>query len=240
MKRPAYQHYPGDWRNNAKLRRCSWGARGVWVDVLGLMHDSDEYGILRWPFKQIVTAVGCPLPLMRELVVNAVLKGHDKELVDPYVYAPYHAGKRGPEVILVPKQRGPIWFSSRMVRDEYNRTKRGMGTRFGVPPDPSPIPPFGVPPKPGQVDGASASSSSSIDTSVEPRGSAREAVDKSNPGHKNGHESQGQRLASIAAWMTDDRACDAKAQALGIKANPGESYAQLRNKISRAEAGPRR
>jgi hypothetical protein len=29
MKRPAFQFYPSDWRNNANLRRCSPAARGV-------------------------------------------------------------------------------------------------------------------------------------------------------------------------------------------------------------------
>lgn len=130
MKRPAIQLYFGDWLRNAKLRRCSWGARGVLVEVMALMHDSEEYGALRWPLVEIAQAVGCPPALTRELAEKGVIKGGDKH-IDAYRWAPSHAGKRGSEVVLVPEQDGPLWFSSRMVRDEYIRTKRGVGTRFG-------------------------------------------------------------------------------------------------------------
>jgi len=226
MKRPAYQHYPGDWRRNAKLRRCSWAARGAWVEILGLMHDSDEYGLLRWTLKEIANGVGCPLALVKELADKKVMKGDDNELADAYVYAPYHAGKRGPEVVLVPKQIGPIWFSSRMIRDEHNRTKRGIGSRFGG----APNPPIGG----GSVDGASIASSTSIETSVEPRDSAREDDRKTKGGHKNGHESQ--KLGSIAAWMTDEQAALRKGETLGIKPHSGESWTAFRGRIMQAES----
>lgn len=45
MTRPSFQFYPGDWRKNANLNRCSHAARGVWVDVLCVLHDSDEWAI---------------------------------------------------------------------------------------------------------------------------------------------------------------------------------------------------
>ena len=43
---------------------------------------------------------------------------------------------------------------------------------------------------------------------------------------KNNGDSQGR------AWATDDNACDAKASELGITPRPGETYAQLRNRIA--------
>ena len=32
MKLPAFQFYPGDWRKDPNLCRCSHAAKGVWID----------------------------------------------------------------------------------------------------------------------------------------------------------------------------------------------------------------
>lgn len=130
MSRPSFQFYPGDWQKNANLRRCSPAARGVWMDILCLLHDSEgEYGVLRWPLKDIANAASAPMTLVRELVAKGVLKGADKG-AEPYVYRPKHAGKVGDPVILVAPGDGPVWYSSRFVRDEYVRLRRGESTRF--------------------------------------------------------------------------------------------------------------
>jgi hypothetical protein len=157
LKRPAFQFYPADWRNNAKLRRCSWAARGAWMDVLGLLHDSDEYGVLRWELREIARAVGCPLALLKELTSKGVLKGCDKGSCEAMIFTPRHAGRDGDPAILLASQPGPLWFSSRFIRDEYVRQKRGESTRFEA----SPMPLFGVVPKAVSGDGSSSSSSSS-------------------------------------------------------------------------------
>jgi hypothetical protein len=140
--RPAFQFYPGDWKRNANLRRCSPAARGAWVDVLCLMHDSDEYGVLRWPLKEIANAAGIALKLLRELVDKGVLKGDDKNYPG-YTFSPTHAGKKGePVQLLEPTMGEPCWFSSRFVRDEYIRLKRA-GLSQNIPPKIQPKPPFG-------------------------------------------------------------------------------------------------
>lgn len=170
MSRPALQWYPGDLRRNANLSRCSWAARGVWVYVLGLMHDSDEYGVLRWPLADIVQAVGATVPLLKELIDKSVLKGTETGICTPYSFTPKHAGKVGREVLLIPAQPGPIWYSSRMVRDEYIRLRRGRGTRFGGAPDDPPKGGIGerlgdapkAPPTRDKGDGPSSASASSI------------------------------------------------------------------------------
>lgn len=136
MKRPSFQFYPGDWRSNAKLRRCTEAARGAWMDILCVLHDAEEYGVLRWPLADVARAAGVPLKLVRELVDKAVLKGADAGAA-PYVFAPSHAGKLGEQVTLVAPLDGPCWYSSRFVRDEWVRQRRGSGTRFG---DDSPPP----------------------------------------------------------------------------------------------------
>lgn len=171
MKRPSFQFYPGDWKKNAKLRRCSEAARGAWVDVLCLLHDFDEYGVCRWPLADLARAAGVPLKLVKELAAKGVIKGADKGASD-YLYISRHAGKDGePEVALVVGE-GPCWYCSRFVRDEHIRQKRGIGTRFGddqtppldgqkTKPKPSPKPPIGEDIGTGIGDGASTSTSSS-------------------------------------------------------------------------------
>ncbi|MCI1005226.1 hypothetical protein [Herbaspirillum sp. C7C8] len=180
MTRPAFQFYPADWRNNAKLRRCSWAARGAWADVMCLLHDSDEYGILRWPLKEIAQAIGCPVTLLKELVEKKVLKGTDKGECAALEYTPRSGRQAGPTVTLIPITQGPIWFSSRMVRDEYIRQKKANRELYKDSPNYSPMPPIGdeentspMPPL-GELSGAapmppksdlpSSSSSSSVKT----------------------------------------------------------------------------
>jgi hypothetical protein len=132
VKRPAFQFYYGDWQRNANLRRCTHEEKGIWIDVMCLLADSDEHGVLRWPLAEVANAVGCKLAPLKSLVRKGVMKGADSgERMDALVFTPRHAGKSGDPVELLPAQDGPIWYSSRMVRDEYVRLRRGEGTRFG-------------------------------------------------------------------------------------------------------------
>ena len=164
MNRPSFQFYPADWRNNAKLRRCSEAARGAWIDILCVLHDSDEYGVCRWPLRDLARAAGVSLRSTNELVTNDVLKGADRD-AEPFVFTPRHAGTTGDPVILVEHHGGPVWYSSRLVRDEYVRQRRGAGSRFTAdnqPPKAEPKPSIGE----RQGDGASSSSSSSKDQKI--------------------------------------------------------------------------
>lgn len=126
MKRPSFQYYPADLRNNANFNRCSWGARGAWFVLLGVLHDSDEYGILRWTLDEIALALGCPIELIRELVDKRVLKGSEK-VGDKVSFSADFSQRNAPpiSVLLIDNQPAPLWYSSRMVRDEYVRIKRG-------------------------------------------------------------------------------------------------------------------
>lgn len=45
-KRPAFLFYPGDWLRDTALRSVSHAARGLWIDLLCLMHDGQPYGHL--------------------------------------------------------------------------------------------------------------------------------------------------------------------------------------------------
>lgn len=127
---PSFQFYPGDWRNNIKLRRCSPAALGAWINILCVLHDQEEYGVVRWPLAELARIANVPLKLARQLVAKGVLKGSDTGLTEPFVFQPYHAGVHGVGVTLIASCPQNIWFSSRMVVDEYRRKHRGKNTRF--------------------------------------------------------------------------------------------------------------
>lgn len=161
MKRPSLQFYPADWKANAKLRRCSESARGAWLDILCLFHDSDDYGLCYWTLEDVARSAGAALRSARELAKKGVLKGADEGPVE-YIHTPRHAGQDGDPVTLL-KTQGPCWFSSRMLRDEWLRSRRGGATKFtsdnqpNRSPEPSPNRRVGEP----VGDGASSSTSSS-------------------------------------------------------------------------------
>lgn len=46
MKAPSFQFYPGDWMRDPALRAVSLAARGLWIDMLCLMHESPRRGYL--------------------------------------------------------------------------------------------------------------------------------------------------------------------------------------------------
>lgn len=166
MKRPSFQFYPNDWTSNPNLRRCTFAEKGIWLDVMCLMHDQEPYGILRWPLKEIAEAVKCRPADLSALVRKGVLKGDDKRLIDPFIYVPRSGRKDGEPVELLAAQDGPIWYSSRMVKDEYVRTIRGESTRFGEEQGAAPKVAHKPSPKPPLGDGSSSSSSSSSSPSV--------------------------------------------------------------------------
>jgi hypothetical protein len=168
MKRPAFQFYPADWRNNAKLRRCSVSAQGAWINVLCLMHDSDEYGVLRWPLAEIAHAAGLPVKLLRELAEKGVIKGGDQD-VESFVFVPTHGGRDGKPATLLEASKGPMWYCSRFVVDEHKRKNAGVETRFKPTNPPGRLPPSQPPTPPptrwdgmGQGDGSSSTASTAV------------------------------------------------------------------------------
>ena len=46
MASPWMKFYPQDWRADEKLRLCSLAARGLWIEMLAIMHRSERYGQL--------------------------------------------------------------------------------------------------------------------------------------------------------------------------------------------------
>ena len=45
-QRPFMKFYPSDWRSDPQLRMCGLSARGLWMEMLTLMHEAQPYGHL--------------------------------------------------------------------------------------------------------------------------------------------------------------------------------------------------
>ena len=150
------------------------------MDILCVLHDSNEYGVCRWPLQDLQRAAGVTPRSIRELVEARVLKGSDT-VVPELVFTPRHGRQWGPPATLISAGPGPCWYSARMVRDEHVRKRKGSLNRFtgeeetggmestNDSPNPAPMPPLGE----GLGDGSSTSPSSSASTTpLPPRGNA--------------------------------------------------------------------
>ncbi len=65
MSDPWFKFYPTDWRQDPCLRICSLAARGLWIEMIALMHQSSPYGHLLVSDlsptdAQLAALVGCP------------------------------------------------------------------------------------------------------------------------------------------------------------------------------------
>ena len=111
-KRPAFQFYPGDWRTDPGLRLCSLTARGLWIEMMAIMHEGEPYGHL--------TAQGRPISdeMLARLVgeTPAAVKRAVKDLAENGVFSRTDDG---------------VIFSRRMVRDEEVRELRAAGGSLG-------------------------------------------------------------------------------------------------------------
>lgn len=112
MKRPSFQFYPGDWLNDAALRMVSVGARGLWIDMLCLMHQGSPYGHLKVNSKAITE-----IQLARLVGANqGEVSTWTQELSDAGVFSLSEDG---------------VIFSRRMVKDENLREVRASGGKEG-------------------------------------------------------------------------------------------------------------
>jgi len=111
-KLPSFQFYPGDWKKDHNLSRCTHAAKGVWIDLLCTMFECEQRGVLAtdgiaWTESEIVRAVGgdsdVTLLAFRELLRNGVIA----------------VNKNG------------AYFSKRMVRDEELRKIRSQSGKKG-------------------------------------------------------------------------------------------------------------
>jgi hypothetical protein len=161
VKRPSFQFYPGDWMTDVGLRMCSVGARGLWADMLCLMHQGSTYGYLEVNLTPILPA---NLANLSGASVTDCVTWLDE------------LRKNG---VFSEDARGCI-FSRRMLKDEKVRAARAAGGSLGGNPQL-----INKPETPSEVTGKvgnkvnlianlrptpSSSSSSSINTPLPPKG----------------------------------------------------------------------
>lgn len=112
-----------DWMANFGLRMCSHHERGVWLDVLCLMHKSETVGVLNWPLSQIAKATGSDVETLISLVNKGVLKGkcadggeqvHRRQDL-PLTFARAHARREGGQVVLIEQSAGDVWYCDWMA-----------------------------------------------------------------------------------------------------------------------------
>ncbi|MGP9790677.1 hypothetical protein [Roseinatronobacter sp. NSM] len=65
QKQPWVKFYTTDWRSDPRLKMCSMAARGLWIDIICLMHEAKPYGHLlvsghRPTDTQLAVLVGAP------------------------------------------------------------------------------------------------------------------------------------------------------------------------------------
>jgi len=113
--RPWMKWYPSDWRSDPALRVCSLAARGLWIEMLGLMHDAKPYGHL---------LVGLTPPTDAQL---AVLAGTSPDQIPDLIGELESAG-------VFSRTGNGVIYSRRMTRDEKKaRTAQKNGRNGGNP-----------------------------------------------------------------------------------------------------------
>jgi len=114
MSAPWMKFYPTDWRADPALRMCSIGARGLWIEMICVMHDADPRGSLLVngrPIteRQLAGLAGCSVD-----EVGALLS----ELEGAGVFS----------------REGDVLFSRRMRRDDEKAERdKAFGRRGGNP-----------------------------------------------------------------------------------------------------------
>ncbi len=107
MKKPSLQFYPGDWRKDPTVMCLSLAARGLWFEMLMLMHESPRRGYLDLTEQQLSRSVGSTPAEVRRVL---------KELEQAGTFS---------------REAGVI-FNRRMVRDDDLSAKRSAAGKIGA------------------------------------------------------------------------------------------------------------
>lgn len=116
-KMPAFQFYPGDWRKDPGVQALDYHDRGVWLEILCLMHESSERGVL--------LLNGRPMP---DEAIARVLGLDNQNLSKTLTkLEAYGVASR--------RQSDGALYSRRMVKDEKIRSVRQEAGKKGGNPD---------------------------------------------------------------------------------------------------------
>lgn len=120
-KRPAFQFYPADWRKDVELRACSLAARGLWIDLMCVMHECEPYGHLVLNGAPMTPAkmagqIGVPVATIAKLLAELLENGVARKAANGAIYS-----KR-----MVDDER------VREIRAQAGRENGGKGAEFGA------------------------------------------------------------------------------------------------------------
>ncbi|MFC3628233.1 hypothetical protein ACFOM8_02100 [Paracoccus angustae] len=92
MADPWLKFYPTDWRSDPALRMCSLASRGLWIEMIALMHEAVPYGHLlvagRSPTDaQIAVLAGAPSDQIPELLGELEAAGVFSRTKDGVIYS---------------------------------------------------------------------------------------------------------------------------------------------------------
>lgn len=113
-KLPAFQFYPSDWRSDPGIQALSFEDRGIWFEILCLMHESPRRGVLLLPNGSPMSSValgrilGIPTPKMVKALDRIGAVGVSDREADT----------------------GAL-INRRMVRDEHIRQVRAVAGKLG-------------------------------------------------------------------------------------------------------------
>lgn len=92
MSDPWMKFYTSDWRSDPRLRMCSAGARGIWIDMICLMHEATPYGHLlvhgQTPNEgQLASLTGTPIAEFNDLVAELERMGVFSRTKEGVIYS---------------------------------------------------------------------------------------------------------------------------------------------------------
>ena len=58
---PYMPFYPGEWKKDPCVQKCSLSTRGFWLEILLSMHQSDESGVISGTVSELARITGCQL-----------------------------------------------------------------------------------------------------------------------------------------------------------------------------------
>lgn len=113
MKLPAFQFYPADWRKDPGVQSLDFFARGIWFEIICLMHESDRRGVL------LLNGKAMPISALARLL------GITEDLLNQNLTTLEAYGVVGRE-----EKTGAL-LCRRMVRDEHIRQVRAEAGKQG-------------------------------------------------------------------------------------------------------------
>ncbi|MFD2785362.1 hypothetical protein [Hymenobacter rubripertinctus] len=210
MKLPAIQFYPGDWHKDQGVQALDLAQRGAWFELLLMMHDSDERGVL--------LVNGSPMP---DAVIARRL-GLDNQTANQMLTTLLDYG------VASRRESDGALFCRRMVKDErLRRVRTEAGKKGGNPlllnQSPNQTPKQTPTTRVKQIPTPSFSSSTSITSTKKERAAADAAppaptaekkVEKplGSPPYRGGVGGGAPALAEIQAYAAEQHPTSADAQ----------------------------